>query len=72
MFVWLLQTVLGPVMEAGWMGLAYTVTHLEALLPQALSAVTQMLPLTKPEAKLTVTDVPLFKVMVAPEGTVQV
>jgi hypothetical protein len=70
--VCLAQTEAGPVMASGFSGTPITAMHFSALLPQALTAFTQMLPETNVDAKVTVIVLvfcPLF--MDVPAGSVQ-
>ena len=66
------QTDAGPVMEAGVAGMPLSASVLARLLPQALLATTESVPLTNPDGTVMVMEVPVLAVMVHPEGGVQV
>ena len=65
------QTAVGPVIDAGVVGTPVSDNVLAVLAPQALLAITDKVPVVKPDGMVMVIDVPVLAVIVHPAGAVQ-
>ena len=65
------QAVAGPLIETGADGIPLKARVLAVLAPQALLAITDKVPVVKPDGMVMVIDVPVLAVIVHPAGAVQ-
>jgi hypothetical protein len=65
------HTETGPVIDAGVGGTPVSANVLAVLAPQALLAITDKVPVVKPDGTVIVMEVPVLAVIVHPVGAVQ-